>query len=266
MDFSLNTWCAASFETRFSPTLQHEYIRTRSPQLLGASVEAANDTSTMVLLRKSWVFVAPDGHARIDSLNAGAISVYSTEVVTPYEVSQFVSPLKGHDGKFARQSRTRTGIDREIEDYFGRPYPQETLALLNPLLLLRDYVCVSGTCARSTILDYSALSYRLSHNPDFSVDTADDPERLGSMAIDVIFTTSDPPMLLEWSALHRGKPFSTTSAIRLSTTYKDAGFVMNPAELVRRFLFDHTRRFPPDDRAHVLCPPVQPKLAIALDC
>lgn len=225
MDISLNTWCAASFETRVSSTLQNEYIRMRSPRLLGASVEAANDnTSTMVSLRKSWVFVAPDGQARIDSLNAGVSSVYSTEVVTPYEVSQLVSPLKGHDGKFVRQSRTRTGIDREIEDYFGRPYPQEALALLNPLLLLRDYVCVSGTGARSTILDYNALSYRLTHNPDFPVDAADDPERLGSMNIDVTFSVSEPLLLLAWSALHANQPFSTTRI-----TWMRQGFDLDPA-------------------------------------
>lgn len=115
-------------------------------------------------------------------------------------------------------------MNREIEDYFGRPYPEEALALLNPLLLLRDYVCMSGTNTSSTVLGYNALSYRLAHNPMFPIDASDDPERLGSMSVDVTFTETDPPMLLAWSALHRGEPFSTTRV-----TWLRQGVDLDPA-------------------------------------
>lgn len=187
-------------------------------------MEDADETDTMVLQRQLRVFVSPDGQARVDSLNHGIMPVNSTEIVTSHEVSQFVAPSNRRNARVARQLRLRNGIDREIEDYFGRPYPQEALALLNPLLLLRDYVCVSGTGTRTTLLDYNTVSYRLAHNPDFPVDATDDPERLGSMTVDVTFNLSDPLMLLSWSALHANEPFSTTRV-----TWLRQGVDLDPA-------------------------------------
>jgi hypothetical protein len=210
MDISLRAPCAASFITQVVPSQRSAYTRMRWPIPAGTFPEETDEIGTMVVVRQLRVFVTPDGQARIDSFNDGTTPVYSTEIVTPYEVSQLVVPLSGHSGKFVRQPRSRIGMNREIEDYFGRPYPQEALALLNPLLLLRDYVCKLGTFSASWMLGYRVSNYQLAHNPTFPIDATDDPERLGSTLVNVTFSDSDPIILLKWSALHRGEPFSRT--------------------------------------------------------
>lgn len=224
MDTSLPASCAASFETHIWPSWRDAYTKMRWPHLFPEVAEDATTLGAKVHRSQAHVLVTPDGRARVDALHYGIIEATSTEIITPSEHLEFSTRLERAEVEFTRQSRPRNQWNRDFNAYFGYPYPDEALALLNPLLLLRDYVCELGSNRMTRTLGSSTFSYRLMHNPDLPIDATDDPERLGSMAVDVTFTTSDPLMLLEWSALHAGEPFSTTRV-----TWLRQGVELDPA-------------------------------------
>lgn len=111
-----------------------------------------------------------------------------------------------------------------FNEQLGNNYPIEALAILNPTLMMWDYVCQVGSQRPTTHLGRSTTTHRLDHHPERPINATDDPERLGSFHVEAAITNNDPSMLLEWSALHCGEPFSTTRV-----TWLRQGIELDPA-------------------------------------
>lgn len=177
------------------------------------------------------VWVTPDGFARLEEiLKLGDIRV--TTIVTPEEeISAQLSPSQSMHGR----PRHPDPLSREFDDIFGRPYPNEALALLNPYLMMRDYTCVPGSAHHSSHVGHRVTISRYTHNPDFPLNASDDAERLGSMDI-AAWLADSKPLLLGWDALDGDTPFQQTRITQLELNTSFTGLDLFSAESARQTL------------------------------
>lgn len=161
------------------------------------------------------LYVSPAGFARMErflSYTDDAVP-HVIETVTDNDHAWFyISGLPPDDltPRFRRNSHDQRPSYQTFNDGLGLNYPNEALALLNPVLVMWDYVAQVGSQRPTTHLGRTTTTHRLNHHPERPINATDDPERLGSFHVEAAMTNDDPPILLEWSALHRGEPFRTT--------------------------------------------------------
>ena len=151
-----------------------------------------------------------------------------SEIVTASERLSWMPsnlPPEAHpEQRIQRRPHDPRPSHRQSEDFFGWNYPIQALAILNPMLMMFDYVAQVGSERRTEHLGRTTKTRRLDHHPERPINATDDPERLGSFHVEVAITDDDPPMVLEWSALHAGEPFSTTRV-----TWMRQGIDLDPA-------------------------------------
>ena len=177
------------------------------------------------------LYLVPTGLVRLERTwwTSDSDPMRTIEVITPTEdMSWTPSNLPPEQHPTSRVQRRPHVQHREdvqaFRDSIGMDYPNVAIALLNPLLVMSDYVCAPGTGQSTTHLGRATWTHRLDHHPERPINATDDPERLGSYHVEVAITNDDPPMLLEWSALHAGEPFSTTRV-----TWLRQGVDLDPA-------------------------------------
>lgn len=176
----------------------------------GLSDDEADALLPTVQSMSSAVWVTPDGYARLETLHQPG-NITTVTIVTPGEVFQ---THQSEPSMMRRQRRHPDPLSRQFDEIFGRPYPNEALALLNPFLMMRDYTCVPGSARHEICQGHTVTMSRYTHNPDCPRNASDDPERLGSMDVDV-HLADDIPILLGWDALDGDTPFEHTRITRL---------------------------------------------------
>lgn len=176
------------------------------------------------------LYLSPDGFARMEciTLRADDTPFHLVELITDTDrIWWYKSGLPPTDPTPRLMRQPHDQHSESVQEFYealGKNYPVEALALLNPVLMMWDYVAQVGSQRPTTHLGRSTTTHRLDHHPERPIDATDDPERLGSFHVEAAMTNDDPPMLLEWSALHRGEPFSTTRV-----TWLRQGVDLDPA-------------------------------------
>lgn len=192
------------------------------PTPLAATPRLLNSTTA--------VWVTPDGHARQETSVRGTGNSGVT-IVTP---SETIVAVGARSWPVQRYPRQQDPLSRDFEEIFGRPYPNEALALLNPFLMMREYVCVRNSARRSMHLDLIVIISLFERRPDIPREEGDDVDRLGSMEVEIILA-EDRPILLGWDAVNGDERFERTRMTRLELDVTmDHASLFTPESALRR--------------------------------
>lgn len=117
------------------------------------------------------LYLSPDGFARMESFPpyTGNTSLHVIETVTNNDCARYYkSGLPPNDPtlRFRRHSHDRRPSHQAFEDGLGLNYPNEALALLNPVLVMWDYVAQVGSQRPTTHLGRATTTHRLDHHPE----------------------------------------------------------------------------------------------------